>query len=131
MLGHAHANPAILAFDPESAALQIGQKTATRFVIRVRNMVAQLRFLACDVTYTCHGAAPIIRKRRDSTLIFGVSQAQFGRVNTRNQELSFASADKGAEFSPPRKAALYSFKWLQAARFSPVWPLRFSPPWPT
>ena len=53
-VGEAQANPAIFALNPESAMLQIRQKTPFGLVVSVGNMVASHGFLAGDFTYSCH-----------------------------------------------------------------------------
>ena len=54
-IAHAQADPAVLALDPEAAALQVRQETALRLVVRVRDVVADHRRLTGDLTDSGHG----------------------------------------------------------------------------
>jgi hypothetical protein len=47
-------NPAVFAFNPETAILQIREKTAFGFVVGVRNIVPNHRAFARYFAYTCH-----------------------------------------------------------------------------
>ena len=51
----AQADPAMLALNPEPAALQIGQKAPFGLVVSMGNVVAGHRLLSGDFTYLCHG----------------------------------------------------------------------------
>ena len=51
---HTQAYPAFLGFQPKTLVLQVGQKTATRPVICVRNVISGLWALAGDLTYLGH-----------------------------------------------------------------------------
>jgi hypothetical protein len=63
-VGQAQADPAMLAFHPEPATLQIGQETPSRLVIGVGNMVTGHGFLAGDFAYSCHDDPLQIQKGR-------------------------------------------------------------------
>src|SRR4029079_2040255 len=54
----AQAHPAVLAFDPEPAVLQVGQEAALRFVVGVGHVVPDHRALARNLTDACHDASP-------------------------------------------------------------------------
>jgi len=45
---------AIFAFEPEAMVVHIGQKPATRFVVRVRYVVSANRAFAGDLTFSGH-----------------------------------------------------------------------------
>src|SRR5215831_10983297 len=55
-IGEAQAHPAVLAFDPEPAPLQVGQEAPLRLVVRVRNVVSDLGGLAGHLTHSSHGS---------------------------------------------------------------------------
>ena len=61
-IGDTQADPAILAFYPEFAILQIGQETALGLVVCMGNVVPDHRLFAGNLTYACHGELRI-RKR--------------------------------------------------------------------
>jgi hypothetical protein len=52
--GETDADEAVFAFNPEAAALQIGQEAALGFVVGVRNIVSHHRLFAGDLTYASH-----------------------------------------------------------------------------
>jgi hypothetical protein len=56
-IGQTQANPALLALNPETAALQIRQKPTLSLVVSMGNMVTGNRFLSGDFTYSCHDNA--------------------------------------------------------------------------
>ena len=57
--GYAQFYPAILGLDPEFMSMQVWQKTPTRLVMSVRNVVSANRFLPCYLTDPGHGGAPL------------------------------------------------------------------------
>src|SRR5882672_4066467 len=57
-VGDAQAHPTPLALDPEPAVLQVGHEAALGLVIGVRDVMADHRRLAGDLTYTCHSGSP-------------------------------------------------------------------------
>src|SRR5205085_12465234 len=52
----AEAHPAVLAFDPEAPALQVGQEPPTRLVVRVGDVMARHGGLSGDLTDSSHGS---------------------------------------------------------------------------
>jgi hypothetical protein len=50
-VGHAQTHPAVFAFDPKTAVLQVGQKTALGFVVGVGDIVSHHRAFTRDFTY--------------------------------------------------------------------------------
>ena len=58
VLGYSYMHPAILALDPQAPRLQVRHKAAARLVVRMGNVVSQLRFLTRNLTYPWHDAAP-------------------------------------------------------------------------
>ena len=57
--GNSQLDPAIFALNPKSAMMQIRQKFAPRFVVRVRNIVAGYGFFAGYLTDSCHDFARV------------------------------------------------------------------------
>src|SRR5438067_12683961 len=53
-VGEPQADPAILAFDPETPLLEVGQEATLRPIVRVRNVVPHHRGLAGDLTDSSH-----------------------------------------------------------------------------
>jgi hypothetical protein len=53
-VSNSQTNPAILAFNPKTAVLQIGHEAALGLVIRVRDAIANHGSLAGDLTHSCH-----------------------------------------------------------------------------
>ena len=56
--GDAQSHPATFAFEPEPAILQVGQEATLGLVVRVRNIVADHRLLAGDITDARHVLPP-------------------------------------------------------------------------
>src|SRR5690606_1455398 len=54
----AQPDPAVLAFDPEAAVVEVGLERAQRLVVGVRNVVALHRLLAGDLTDAGHCSTP-------------------------------------------------------------------------
>jgi len=53
--GYAQTNPTVFAFNPEAVMVQIGHKTATRFVVGVRYIIAGGWAFARDLAHFRHG----------------------------------------------------------------------------
>ena len=53
-VSNSQTNPAIFAFNPKTAVLQIGHEAALGLVIRVRDAIANHGSLAGDLTHSCH-----------------------------------------------------------------------------
>src|SRR5690554_5119115 len=51
---YAQTHPAVFAFYPETAGLQVRKKTSTCFVVCVRNIVARDWAFAGNLAYACH-----------------------------------------------------------------------------
>src|SRR5690606_11453832 len=54
--GYTQADPAVFAFDPETARLQVGKETTLGLVVGVRDVVAHHRARAGNLAYACHGS---------------------------------------------------------------------------
>src|SRR5215831_14558156 len=54
-IGHAQAHPAVLAFDPEPATLQVGHEMPAGAVVGMGNVVPHHRRLTGDCTDSSHG----------------------------------------------------------------------------
>src|SRR5438552_3298008 len=50
----AKLHPAVFAFDPQAAVLQVGQEAALGLVVRMRDVVAHARGLTGDLTHSSH-----------------------------------------------------------------------------
>jgi hypothetical protein len=62
--GEAQTHEAVLALNPEAAALQIREETAFGFVVSVRNVVSHHRLFAGDLTYAGHDWHSFARAHR-------------------------------------------------------------------
>src|SRR5436190_7758765 len=79
-VGQPQADPALFAFDPEAAPLQVRQKTALGFVIGVRNVVAHHRGLTGNLADSSHDSSLNIAT---ACLVPGYG---IGRSSTRSEE---------------------------------------------
>jgi hypothetical protein len=59
-IGNAQTDPAIFAFDPETAVLQVRQEPALGFVVGMGYIVPDHWAFARDLTYACHVDTPIL-----------------------------------------------------------------------
>src|SRR5258706_6628466 len=77
-VGQPQRNPAVLAFDPELAALQVRHEQPVGLVVRVRNVMTGHRTLAGHLAYFRHGLAPgsLLWTANDYTLLGNPAQSE-------------------------------------------------------
>src|SRR5579863_2556910 len=64
---NAQAHPTVFAFNPETAVLQVREKTTLGFVVRVGNVVAAHRRFPSYLAYACHMRALLKRLNSGSS----------------------------------------------------------------
>ncbi|CAG9248595.1 hypothetical protein PCAR4_220009 [Paraburkholderia caribensis] len=74
----AQAHPTVFAFDPETAVLQVREKTTLGLVVRVGNVVAAHRRFPSYLAYACHESTP-------NTLILSSERREVSRENIRTE----------------------------------------------
>jgi hypothetical protein len=80
----------VLAFHPETAVLEVGQKTTFCSVIGVGYVVPHHRLLAGDLTYTCHERLPLKMADSESRRLYhsSIAAVKANRVRRTISRLS-------------------------------------------
>src|SRR3954451_673214 len=76
VVGKPQAHPAVLALDPETAALQVGHEAPLGLVVRVRNVIAHHRGFSGDLADSSHRSLLGMRLCRSKAGDYRVKRGQ-------------------------------------------------------